>query len=168
MLRRLYFLLPDEAHARSTVQELFDMGISDKAVHAITREGIRLEGLPQATDAQRRDLTARIEQVLWYSDLGLFFIALLGFFVAAYFDSNLGMIIAALIMVATFILGERFTTLMPKTHLDNFKEAMSHGEILLMVDLPFYLVASVDRTIRHHHPEATAGGSCWHINAFGS
>jgi hypothetical protein len=168
MLRRLYFLLPDEAHAKSTVQELLDMGITDHAIHAMTREGIRLEGLPQATDAQRRDLTARIEQVLWYSDLGLFFIALAGFILAAYSDSTLWMIITALIMVATFLLGERFTTLMPKTHLDNFREAMSHGEILLMVDLPFYLVASVDKAIRHHHPEATAGGSCWHINAFGS
>ncbi len=167
MLRRLYYLLPDQAHARSTVQELYDMGIPQRAVRAMTREGIKLEGLPEASLAERRDPIARIENLFWYGDLWLFFIAALGLLLAIAYGSVVWMALTIATMLITFAAGANFTIRLPKTHLDKFTEAMSHGEILLMVDVPFNRLVQVEKALQHHHPEATPGGSCWHLDVLG-
>ena len=52
-------------------------------------------------------------------------------------------------------------------HLDEFRDAMAHGEILLMVDVPEQQVADIENLVHHHHPEATVGGVSWGTPAFG-
>ncbi|HEC07202.1 MAG TPA: hypothetical protein ENJ12_10135 [Thiolapillus brandeum] len=48
MERRLYFLLPDVAHARAVVADLETNGVERKYTHVIAAQGIDLEGLPLA------------------------------------------------------------------------------------------------------------------------
>ena len=62
--RRLYFLLPDVAHARAVVAKLEKNGIERKYTHVIAAKGIDLEGLPLASPNQRMDLGARLETIL--------------------------------------------------------------------------------------------------------
>ena len=64
MLRRLYFLFPDEKHAQLTVDQLLFRKIPLKKIHAITK-GIELKTLPKATERQKNDTAFQIEQFLW-------------------------------------------------------------------------------------------------------
>ena len=99
---------------------------------------------------------------------------LLAFLVAA--SLLVGMIIAqagflillpAAVMIMTFVLGERFTHL-PNVHLQEFSDALRHGEILLMIDVPRERVGEVEYRVHTRHPEAVAGGASWNTPALGT
>ena len=44
MKRRLYYLLPDTAHAEKLVEELDDTAISKQHVHAVLKDNLQLNG----------------------------------------------------------------------------------------------------------------------------
>lgn len=166
MERRLYFLLPDAAHARAVVAKLETNGIERKYTHVIAAKEIDLEGLPLASPNQRMDLGARLETIFWDGNLVLFFLALLALIVLILMNvSGLWLVVAATIMLTTFTVGVGFTKYVPNVHLSEFADALRHQEILLMVDVPVGQVARVETLIHHNHPEAINGGVGWHINA---
>ena len=70
------------------------------------------------------------------------------------------------IMAANFLIGARFAHL-PNTHLDEFRDALAHGETLLMVDVVEDRVAELEKRVHQHHPEATVGGVCRGTPALG-
>jgi hypothetical protein len=76
-------------------------------------------------------------------------------------------IVAIFVMLATFIAGELFVVFVPDVHLSEFSDALSHGEILLMVDVAKNQVAEVENLVHRHHPEAVVGGVGWTLDAFG-
>lgn len=161
MMRRLYFILPDASRAADIVQELQQSGVASRRIRLVTRrpEQDRIGGvaLQDASD----DPDARMEYRLWNLNLAIFFVALLG--VVAVLVSGIGMVwvgIPLLIMLASFIAGERFTHL-PNTHLREFASALRHGEMVLMVDVPPDRVAECETLIHQHHPEAAVGGVGW-------
>jgi len=167
MLRRLYFLLPDEKHTKTIVNELHRSGITERSIHILANDKYALKDLPKTNWVQGQDRAALIESILWYGNLWLFFIAL-ALFGAALINGNF--IIAAalsLLMLLSFFVGEQFVAKVPNTHLDNFTSAIQHGEILLMVDVPFYRVKEIVDSVHRHHPEAQLGGTCWSIDALG-
>lgn len=165
MLRRLYFLLPDEAHTKTIVDELHRSGITDRSIHILAKEQNNLIDLPKTQWIEGEDLAALIESILWHGNLWLFFIALV-LFVAALINGSLAIAAAlALFMLTSFYAGARFVAKLPNTHLDNFTGAIQHGEILLMIDVPFYRVRETIDSVHQHHPEAQLGGSCWSIDA---
>lgn len=166
MERRLYFLLPDVAHARAVVAKLETYGIERKYTHVIAAKEIDLEGLPLASPNQRMDLGARLETIFWDGNLVLFSLALLALIVLMLVNVNgLWLVLAATIMLVTFIVGVGFTKYIPNVHLSEFADALRHQEILLTVDVPVGQVARVVTLIHHNHPEAINGGVGWHINA---
>jgi hypothetical protein len=166
MKRRLYFLLPDGTHARSVVDELLTMGLPEDHVHALAEPGVDLLDLPQATGRQCGDLLARLESVLWNGNLAVFLIALLALVVMAYLQiAWYWLLLPAAFMLVTFLLGEEFTRRIPDVHLSEFRDALHHGEILLMVDVPVTEVERVESLVHRHHPEATPSGVGWYIDA---
>ena len=166
MDRRVYFLLPDAAHARAVVARLEKNGVERKNSHVIAAKGVDLEGLPPASPNQRMDLGARLETVLWDGNLVLFFLALVTLIVLALVNvSGFWMLVPAIIMLTTLAVGLGFTRYIPSVHLSEFADALNHREILLMVDVPVGQVARVDKLVHRNHPEAVAGGVGWHINA---
>jgi hypothetical protein len=167
MKRRLYFLLPDRAHALSVVDELARERISIENIHALGSRGTQLDGLPIASPRQFSDAASHLESFLWNANL-LSFVVALGMFIVLLVTTgwNLWLLVPAAIMMANFLAGLRFTRL-PNTHLDEFRDALAHGEILLMVDVTEQRVADIEHQIHHHHPEATVGGVCWGTPAFG-
>jgi len=164
--RRLYFLLPDVAHARAVVAKLETNGIERKYTHVIAAQGIDLEGLPLSSPNQRMDLGARLETIFWDGNLVLFFLALMVLTVLFLMNaSGFWLLVPAIIMLTTFIAGVGFTKYIPNVHLSEFADALRHQEILLMVDVPVGQVARVEKLIHSNHPEAVAGGVGWHIAA---
>jgi hypothetical protein len=163
--RRLYFLLPDVSHARDVVKELLSTGLDAKHIHAMAKENIDLEDLPRATFRQQRDHMHTIEDWLWKINLVVFFVALFILLWTITDPSGLS-ILMLLVMVVTFI-GGYFWAQVPDTHIKEFRPEMSHGEILLMIDVPEQHLFEVEKKVHRHHPEAILGGATWMVDAFG-
>jgi hypothetical protein len=167
MSRRLYFLFPDEVHARRVVNEMQGLGVGEKHMHAIAREDIVLKTLPQATARQRRDTGWVLERTLWNGNLVLFALALLGLGTTLFLGLSAWSILALAVMITTFVAGALFTTRVPNVHLREFTDALAHGEVLLMVDVPRRRVAEIEDWVHRRHPEAAGGGVGWTIEALG-
>ena len=167
MQRRLYFLFPDEQHAQRACKTLIGADVAASGIHALQRDSAGLRQLPAATPNQARDLLRRLEAWFWNGNLLLFAVALLAAVLAVWQAAWVVALIAAAVMLASFLLGERATHL-PNVHLDQLADALRHGEVLLMVDVPVGRVAEIEGLITHRHPEAADGGVSWSIAAFGA
>jgi hypothetical protein len=165
MSRRLFFLFPDTEHAQNVVNELNERGINTRYIHAIAK-GVDLESLPEATERQKADTTFRLERFAWSANLMLFLVALIAFISSLVSAELLWALITLLIMLVTFIAGEQFVVRVPDVHLTEFTDALSHGEVLLMIDVPAHRVAEIEDYVHHRHPEACVGGVGWAIGAF--
>lgn len=167
MNRRLYFLIPDRAHALAVVEDLVANDIDIAHMHAIGDRRTRLDGLPNASARQRRNSASRVEKILWNCNLASFGLALVATLIMPIFTGlSWWLTLPIGIMAANFLAGLHFTGI-PNTHLGEFRDALAHGEILLMVDVPEARVAEVENKMHNHHPEATVGGIGWGTQAFG-
>ena len=166
MLRRLFFLFPDEAHAQRAVSQLVSLNIPTRRIHAIARD-VELKSLPEATQRQNNDTAFRIEGFLWRSNLVIFSLALIALVTALVAGEFIWAIIPLAIMTVTFIAGAQFVVNVPDVHLTEFIDALSHGEILLMIDVPSNRVAYIERFVHHNYPEAAVGGVSWSVESFG-
>lgn len=165
MLRRVFFLLPDTEHAQRVVDDLIDRGINKRYIHAIAR-GVDLKTLPEATERQKRDTAFRLEWFLWNANLALFLVALIAFISSLMSAELLWLAASSLIMLVTFIAGEQFVVRVPDVHLTEFTDALSHGEVLLMIDVPGRRVAEIEDFVHHRYPVACVGGVGWAMGAF--
>jgi len=166
MKRRLYFLIPDTGHARAVVDDLDAFGINTAAMHVLAKPGIDLDDLPVATGRQRADAGARLETILWDGNLAIYFLALFALIAMFYLQfAWYWLLLPAAVMVVTFLMGIIFTSRVPNVHLSEVRDAMNHGKLLLMVDVPLRQVQRVETLVHTQHPEATAGGVSWHIDA---
>ena len=166
MLRRLFFLFPDEAHAQRAVDQLVLRDIPLRRIHAMSKN-VTLKTLPPATQRQKDDTAFFIERVLWSANLTLFAIALVELVFSFVASEFMWAVISFLIMASTFIAGEQFVVHVPTVHLTEFTGALSHGEILLMIDVPFKRLVEIEDYVHHTYPEAVVGGVSWSVEAFG-
>lgn len=161
MLRRLYLEFPDRNKAEAAVEDLQAMGIQPQHIHTVAAAGIDISGLPPATVRQRTDATARVEQLFWNLNLGLFVVALLAFVVALTTQAWGAAIAMLLVMSASFLVGNHFATHVPRIHLDQFAALLRHGDILLLVDVPLWRVSKIESELQRHHPAMIFGGLTW-------
>lgn len=166
MLRRLFFLFPDETRAQRVVDQLMYKNVAEGRIHAIS-SGKKLTTLPEATDRQKNDTAFKVERFLWFANLLVFAIALLTLGASMFMSDGILAIVSLGLMLVTFIVGEQFVVKVPDVHLTEFTEALSHGEVLLMVDVPSRRVAEIEDFIHHRYPEAVVGGVGWTLDAFG-
>ncbi len=166
MKRRLYFLFPDAAQARTAVTDLPSHGIGKRHIHAVARAGVDLEGLPRASEWQRRDLLHQLERIWWNTNLAVFFLALLGLLIGVLDAAPAWSVAMLAVMIATLVLGVLETGL-PNVGLDELRDALRHGEVLLLVDVPEERVADTENFLHSRHPTATPGGVSWTVERFG-
>ena len=166
MLRRLFFLLPDVEKTRKIIGELGSYGVRKHQMHVIGK-GVELTGLPEATERQKRDTAFRLEWFVWNTNLAVFTAATAALLASLLISNLLMMLISLLLMLLTFVAGERFAVRVPNVHLTEFTDALKHGEVLLMVDVPAYRVADIEAYVHRGHPESVPGGVSWAVNAFG-
>ena len=167
MLRRLYYLFPDIDHTQSVVDELVSLNVPRHRMHAMARKNIDLHSLPGATSKQKSDSMHHIVRLVWNVNLLLFFLALIALFAGLYVESTLLAIVSILVMAATFIGGYLYATHLPDMDMSDFENALAHGEILLMVDVPLKQVEAIESHMHHKHFEAYDGGISWTVGAFG-
>ena len=164
MYLRLYFLLPDEQRCKQVINTLLNNGVSRKKIRAHQRN----TGKQNIGDAwQRIHRAEQLEAVAWRADLVIFFLALLALAVSLWMGSILWSIVSSVILVASFLLGDLFAEFVPRVHLGEFEHALSHGEVLLMVDVDHDRVAEIEQLVHNKHPAAIPGGSSWTIQSLG-
>ena len=166
MLRRLFFLFPTEARAQQLVDQLSLKGIKQRRMRAISH-GVELRTLPEASERQKRDTVFRLERFFWTANLVVFVLALLALLYALVTNSLWLALGSITVMLVTFIAGEQFAVRVPDVHLSEFTDALRHGEILLMVDVPVGRVAEIEDFVHRRYPEAAIGGVGWSMDAFG-
>ena len=166
MLRRLFFLFPNESKAQAAVDQLIFSGLKRRHIHAIA-QNVELTTLPAASERQKADTTFKLERILWLVNLLVFSIALVCLLISFPLGSISLAIASFVVMAISFIGAEQFVVHVPNVHLTEFTDALSHGEILLMIDLPYFRVNEIETYIRCNHPEAVVGGVGWTLDAFG-
>lgn len=164
MNRRLFFLLPDNKQAGKLAVELeHDIAIKQQNIHAVARDEMQINGVDDVHRMNERDKDAVIEWWAWRINLAVFFISLLAFAVMLLWSPSFWLIIPAVMVVGTFVVGLAFVLRLPSVHVDEFFSALRHGEILMMVDVTTSQLSDVSRYIRRRHPEAITGGVSWHM-----
>ncbi|MGD8587785.1 MAG: hypothetical protein PVG22_03035 [Chromatiales bacterium] len=167
ILRRIYMLFPGRRFADRAVADLVSMGVDQRHIHTIAREGVDITGLPKATVRQRRDLAGHLDQWLWDVNLLLFFFALV-LFAIALFSASWGWAVAWLtVMGISFYLGYYFVRHIPHAHMSECRTALRHGEILLLVDVPQWRQAVIEKAMRTQHSEIEIGGIGWTLDGVG-
>lgn len=167
LYRRLYFLFPTPDHARRVTDELMQVGVGEQHIHTVARDGVNLGALPKATVRQRHDAAGHIQSVGWNANLALFAGAAFALLVSFFISSPWLGIAALVVMGATFLGGAWFALKVPGVHLADFRDAMAHGEIVLMVDVLPKRVAEIEDLVHRRHPEANVGGVGWSIERLG-
>ncbi|MCG6866650.1 MAG: DUF805 domain-containing protein [Thiogranum sp.] len=160
MNERLYFLLPDREHTLRVVNELAEKGFDPRQMHTLAGRGLSTEGLPASNTRQRENFAGRVEFWTWRANLALFFFAAVALVIMAFQQAGLWILLPLAVMLATLVPGNRFARV-PNVHLQEFRDALRHGEILLMIDVPQQRVDEVEYRVHARHPEAVAGGSSW-------
>lgn len=163
MWRRLYLTFPDTVHAQAAALELEQVGIKREQMHAMNRDSGKLPGLPETSDEQRNDRVWLWEQRYWNGNLALFALALAGFIFALITGATGWGIVTAAIMATTFLMGNHFASVIPHAHLNEMRESLQHGDVVLMVDLPAGQLLQVDHEVSHRHPEAGGHVVGWTI-----
>ncbi len=161
MFRRLNYLLPSARSAQTIVNELLDMGINEKQIHAYAEHGLSTQALPLASKNMAEDRASKLEKIFWRGNLVLFFICMT-IFIMTLLTANYLIALACLgVMIVSFSAGNFFASHIPQVHLSQLKDALSHNELLLMVDVPDEKVTAVEYKVHRYHPDAIEAGSSW-------
>ncbi len=163
MKRRLYYLVPDRSNAEKLVDDLEDVAIAKQDVHAIAKDELELENIGDVHTANENDRDYFLEWFLWRINLALFFVALIAFIALLIWNPGIWLILPLVVMLGTFLSGLLFVLRLPNVHLYEFRPALQHGEVLVMVDVPSEAVNRVDHQVHRKHPEVVTGGVCWHM-----
>jgi hypothetical protein len=141
--------------------ELMDSGI-EMRLHVKAGAGIDRSSLPSKLQDIHKDTEHIVERILWNINLGIFFLGLPVLVLAVIMGWNSIAIVTLAIMVTSFVIGLIDTTL-PDVELSDFDNALSHREILLMIDTRSSNVKPIGDMMHRLHPEAVVGGTSWHI-----
>lgn len=170
MRRRIYWLLPDLASARRTMNDLLLARIDEGHIHFAAREGTDMAGLHPANILQTSD-------VVRAAQLGLVIGAAsgaVGGVLAVLFFSMSGEAphwgVAAVLAIIGAPIGAWVASMIgvsvPSKRLARFEGALASGQLLLMVDVPRSRVAEIETLLVAAHPEGHFEGEEPNIPAF--
>lgn len=161
MRRRLYFLLPDLASARSMLDELLLARIEERHLRFLAQRGTLPPDLPEATVWQKTDLVHGAQLGIVIGGAA----GVLGGALAVLFPPQgvtLQLVTVLITTLAGAVLGAWISSLaaaaVPNSRLRPFHDAIERGKVLLMADVPLHRVAAIRELVLRRHPEATGGG----------
>jgi hypothetical protein len=170
MRKRIYWLLPDVASARRTMDDMLLARIDERHMHFVGREDIKLSGLHAANILQTSDVV-RAAQV--GALIGTVLGSAAGIGVAWYLPAageppQWGLVVVLAMVGAVF--GTWASSMIgvstPSQRLRRFERAIQQGQILLMVDVPEGRVEEIESRLQALHPEAHLEGVEPNIPAF--
>ncbi len=170
MRHRLYYLLPDLAAARASMNDLLLARIEARHIRFMSGGQQLPPDLPGASLMQRTDVVRGAEMGMAVgAALGL----LAGVALLYYFDID-GAGMKAAMIVAAALVGMLFGAWassmqgasLPNSRLASFDDELQKGSILLMVDVPAGRVDEIESLLAQRHPEMRFRGEESHIPTF--
>jgi len=170
MRKRIYWLLPNVASARRTMDDMLLARIDERHMHFVGREDINLSGLHAANILQTSDVV-RAAQV--GALIGAVLGCAAGIGVAWYLpvagEPPQGGLVVLLAMVGAAFgtwVSSMIGVSTPSQRLRRFERAIQQGQILLMLDAPQGRVEEIESRLQALHPEAHLEGVEPNIPAF--
>lgn len=156
-MRRLYLLLPNVDVCRALVKDLLDASFKHRHIHVIGNLFTPLEGLPEASLLQKTEFAHGIELGLSVGGVA----GLLGGLLAVSFPVS-GIVLGGGALLVSALAGAGSAAIVsaliakdiPSHTLRTFEQAISSGQVLLLVDVPRHQVKSTVALIRRQHSEA--------------
>jgi hypothetical protein len=170
MRRRIYWLLPDLASARRTMDDLLLARIAEPQIHFVAHEGTDMTGLHEANVLQTSDVirAAQAGLVIGGAAGAVAGVAAALFFPIVGDEPQWGMVAVLAVIGAVF--GAWSSSMIgvstPSNRLKRFQAALDEGKILLMVDVPKSRVEEIEARLQALHPEARLEGIEPDIPAF--
>jgi hypothetical protein len=170
MRKRIYWLLPDLASAKRTMDDLLLARISESHIHFVARQDADMSGLHAANLLQTSDVIRSAQAGLV---IGGAVGAVLGVIAALFFPivgdkPEWGLV--AVLAIAGGAFGAWSSSMIgvstPNNRLKRFEPAIEQGQILLMVDVPRSRVDDIESRLQTLHPEAHLEGIEPNIPAF--
>jgi hypothetical protein len=174
MRRRIYWLLPDLASARRTMDDLLLARIDESHIHFAAREDADMTGLHPANILQTSDVVRAAQLGLVIGGaagavagvLAVLFFSLTG--EAPHEAPHWG--VAAILAIVGAPIGAWAASMIgvsvPSKRLARFEGALEAGQLLLMVDVPRSRVAEIETLLATAHPEGHFEGEEPNIPAF--
>ncbi len=160
-MRRIYFLVPSVASARSIVDELLLARIEARHIHVIAREDTPLENLPRASVAQNTDLVPALQRGVAAGGLAGLLAGLL-----AVTLPPAGLVLGGGALLGLTLFGAGFGAWMssmvgiglPNSRIEKFQKAIADGELLMMIDVSPLRVEEIEALVTRYHAEAELEG----------
>ena len=170
MARRIYWLLPDPASARRTMDDLLLARVEERHIHFVARDDVDTTGLHAANVLQTSDVVRAAEAGLCIGGAtGALGGALLAMFFPIVGDEPQWGLVGVLTIVGGAF-GAWSSSLIgistPSQRLKRFEPEIAQGRILLMVDVPRRRVQEIEDRLQALHPEARLEGLEPNVPAF--
>lgn len=166
MKRRLYYMLPDVSSARNILDELLLARIEERHMQFFSEEDMLPADMPKVNFFQKTDLIHGLE-------FGALIGGISGLIAGALFllfptdDVQLNIIALLLAGLGGSLFGSwmsgRAAVSIPNSRLSRFLPGIKQGQVLLIIDVPFYRVSEIENLIAGRHPEIYFGGIERHI-----
>jgi len=160
-MKRIAFLSPDMAHARNVVDELLQQGIDRQHIYTITPKGVDREDLPGPGTEADDFLPGYIRGLVIGGVAGLVAGVILYFLQTATLEVGAYMILLVTLLGAglggfgTGISAAAFSN----TRLDEFKQDLTKGKILVMADVKPDDERSIEAAVKVVDPESKVAGT---------
>lgn len=168
-IKRIYFIVPDRDMARAIVNELLVARVEERHIHILAKRGTDLQELPEASILQKSDFVPAVQRGLALGGAVGTLAGLVGIAVAPAAAVIAGGVILASSLagagVGAWISGMVGLNVGNTRH-KQFEDAIEHGALLMMIDVPVSRVEEVEDLIKSHHPEAELEGTEPRIPAF--
>lgn len=171
MRRRIYWLLPDLASAKRTMDDLLLARIAEKHIHFVGRPGTDMSALHAANVLQTSDVVRAAEMGLVIGGaLGAVLGVGIGLYLPVMGLSAPGGLVAVVLALLGAVFGAWSSSMIgistPSKRLARFEPAIAAGQLLLMVDVPRTRVEEIESRLQALHPEAHLEGVEPNIPAF--
>ncbi|MGM0450093.1 MAG: DUF1269 domain-containing protein [Pseudomonadota bacterium] len=159
-MKRLCFLSPDETNTRHLVNDLQANGIPEERIYVVAREGVQLEGLPDAGQESDDFLPAYLRGVAIGGAGGL----IAGLLAMAMPVPALP--VSAISVLLFGLYGAGFGGLLAglagasyhSSRLSAFEPALEQGKLLVIVELPRHEITHYTALVRNLYPEVEVIG----------
>ncbi|PPD30952.1 MAG: DUF1269 domain-containing protein [Methylomonas sp.] len=158
-MRRIYFLAPNLESTHQIVEELRVEGIEDRHIHILAKRDTPLGDMPEASVFQKTDFIPAVERGTALGATtgllaGLVAMRFAGFAIAG------GPVLGVLVYGAT--IGAMMSGLaglqVGNSRVKDYADAIEHGQLLVLIDIPKQRIDAIKQIIAKHHPEAKFEG----------
>ncbi|WP_354687685.1 DUF1269 domain-containing protein [Cupriavidus necator] len=169
MRKRIFWLLPDLASARRTMDDLLLARIENRHIHFVARDGADMTGLHEANLFQTSDIVHAAEMGLVVGGgVGVVAGAVVAMFPIVSDTPQWGLVGVLAVLGAVFgaWAASMIGSSAPNSRLRAFEKDIEDGKILLMVDVPRRRIEEIETLLANAHPEARFAGLDPAIPAF--